>query len=169
MKALNTFIIALILGCSSLAQADTASDQFEVMQLINRYTWGVDTLDKAVFEEVFLPDATAHYIGVGADAIDLDDRLEGIDAIYAWIVKGVGHRKGHDGLPWHFVSNHIVTLNGDQAKLTAYMHNRVLAAGGVYYVDAVKTPDGWRIKHLKLEEQTWNKDYYKNAPHKNVN
>ena len=44
-----------------------------------------------------------------------------------------------------------------------------LAAGGVYYVDAVKTPDGWRIKHLKLEEQTWNKDYYKNAPHKNVN
>ena len=54
MKALNTFIIALILGCSSLAQADTASDQFEVMQLINRYTWGVDTLDKAVFAVWFL-------------------------------------------------------------------------------------------------------------------
>jgi hypothetical protein len=149
---------------TSQVRADADCDRHAVAELISRYAWGVDTLERSAFEEVFLPDATAHYIGVGKDAIALDESLQGLDAIHAWLEENLGHRKGHDGLPWHFVSNQIVTLDGDTAKLRAYMHNRVLAAGGVYYVDAVKTDSGWRIKHLRLEEQTWNKDFYRQGP-----
>lgn len=165
MKMLNWLFVVAAFAITPLTQAGPDSDRAEVVELISQYTWGVDTLDKAVFKKVFTPTATVHYIGVGKNAIDLDERLVGVDALHAWLVKSLGHRKGYDGLPWHFVSNQIVTLSGDTATMTAYMHNRVLAAGGIYYVDAVRTSEGWRIAKLKLEEQTWNADYYnKNSP-----
>lgn len=164
MKTLNTLLVAIVFLCSPLVQADADSDRIELIELMNRYAWGVDTLEKKTFETVFLNDATAYYLGVGENAkvLNLNAQLNGLDEIYSWIVKGVGHRKGHAGLPWHFITNHLVDLKGDTAKVAAYMHNRPMAAGGVYYVDAVRTKDGWRIKHLKLEEQLWINNYYKN-------
>jgi hypothetical protein len=141
-------------------QSDHSGDFRSVLELSSKYAWGIDTLDRTILESVFAKDATAHYVIVNDSPIKLDERLSGFEAIYAWLKKNLGHRQGHVGLPWHFVSNQLVTLQGDQADLRFYMHNRSGAAGGVYYMQAVRTAHGWRIKNMRLEEQIWDAGVY---------
>jgi hypothetical protein len=49
------------------------------------------------------------------------------------------------GPPWHFVSNELVDLDGDRAQMKAYLHNRFHKVGGMYYFDAARRPEGWRL------------------------
>lgn len=160
--------LALLLVLAPFARAeparDTASDRLDVIELSSRYAWGVDAVDRDALARVFAPDAVADYVAVGENAMTFNEHLVGFDNIFAWLHKNLGHRKGTAGLPMHFVTNHIVELHGDSADLRYYMHNRSMAAGGVYFVKAVRTPQGWRIASLRLEEQTWNPDHYKKDP-----
>lgn len=155
-------LFALYLGLAPpLATAsDTTADRLDVIELSSRYAWGIDTLDRELLANTFTPDAVAAYVGVGRNPLALDEHLAGFEAIFAWLSKSLGHRRGYDGVPWHFVSNHIVEMHGDTATLRFYMHNRTLAAGGTYTVDAVRTPAGWRIAKLHLEEQLWKPGAY---------
>jgi SnoaL-like domain len=64
----------------------------------------------------------------------------------------------------HYVSNIEVDLEGDAAKVWAFLHAwhevdlgagyQLVPAGGRYEVDAVRTPDGWRIARLDVHH-TW--------------
>lgn len=141
-----------------------ALDRLDIIELSSRYAWGIDTVDRNLLARTFTPDAVAEYIGVGENPLDLNVRLEGFEKIYGWLHDSLGHREGWKGLPWHFVENHLVELNGDTATMKFYMHNRPMAAGGIYTINAVRTSEGWRIKHLKLEEQLWKADFYKSDP-----
>ena len=165
------FLLPLVLGAGALvllaaAQPDDQDlrDQLALTELSHRYAWAIDTMDRELLAQVFTPDAQAHYVEVGPKVLGLDARLDGFDEIHAWLESGLGHRKGPAGLPWHFMSNHLIELDGDRAKMRFYMHNRPLAAGGVYYVDAVRTPEGWRMARLRLEEQTWKAEAYEGSP-----
>jgi hypothetical protein len=143
----------------------TVEDRLDVLELSNKYAWGIDTVDKNLLASVFAQDAVADYEAVGDDnPLNLHEHLEGFDAIYRWMQQNLGHRKGTQALPGHYVTNQVVELHGDSADLRYYMHNRSMALGGVYYVKAIRTEQGWRIKHLRLEEQTWNPDYYSKNP-----
>ena len=54
----------------------------------------------------------------------------------------------------HFLTNPLVTLEGkDDARITIYMQVLHLPMGGIYHCRATRTPKGWRITHLKLEER----------------
>lgn len=155
----------LLLGFGALlaaARPDStwARDQIELTELTHRYAWAIDTLDREMLSRVFTPDAKAHYLEVGPEVLGLDVRLDGFDEIWAWLHEGLGHREGPAGHPWHFMSNHLIEIDGDQARLRYYMHNRPMAAGGVYYVTATRTPEGWRISRLRLEEQIWKPTAY---------
>ena len=144
-----------------MVAATEVSDRLDVMALSSRYAWGVDTLDRAYLAEVFTEDAVAEYVGVGKNALNLNERLVGFEAIFDWLHANLASRRGTDALPMHFVSNQLVDLDGDEARLTYYMRNRAASAGGVYYVKAVRTPKkGWQIEHLRLEEQTWKPEAY---------
>lgn len=158
----SLFFAVLLSPIQSHAGSDVQAlaDRLEVLELSSRYAWGVDAVDREELARVFAPDAVAEYIGVGANALALNERLKGFDAIFDWLHRNLGHRKGTEGLPVHFVTNQIVELHGDRADLRYYMHNRWMAAGGVYYVEAIRTPKGWRIAKLRLEEQTWKPDHY---------
>ena len=90
----------------------------------------------------------------------MNDKITGFEGIYGWLQSHLGHRKGIEGFPWHFVSNQIVEIHGDQANLRFYMHNRPGIAGGVYYMKARRTTEGWRVVALHLEEQIWNAGGY---------
>ncbi|HND13935.1 MAG TPA: nuclear transport factor 2 family protein [Pseudomonadales bacterium] len=173
MNRLKLMLTAILLMFGAvIARADPAArdagalalDRLEVIELSSRYAWGIDTLDRALLARTFTPDAVAEYVGVGEKPLDLHERLEGFEKIYAWLTKSLGHRKGWQALPWHFVENHLVELHGDIATMKYYMHNRPMAAGGIYTVQAVRTPEGWRIAHLKLEEQIWKTDFYQPTP-----
>lgn len=155
------FFLAVSTGTVAQAKSvASASDYNAVLELSSRYAWGIDKIDRAMLETVFTPDANAHYVIVNDSPIKLDQKLSGFDAIFNWLNKSLGHRKGYEGFPWHFVSNQIVTIDGDKADLRFYMHNRPGAAGGVYYMKAVRTAKGWRINNLHLEEQIWHSEAY---------
>jgi len=64
----------------------------------------------------------------------------------------------------HYVSNVEVTLDGDTAKVWAFLHAwhevdlgagyQLVPAGGRYEVDAVRSASGWRIRRL-IVHHTW--------------
>lgn len=145
-----------------------AADHIELKELTHRYALGIDTIGsgegKQLLSTVFTDDSVARYVEVGSNVLDMDVTLEGFKEIYQWLEEGLGHRKGTDGLPWHFMTNHLIDVNGDEATMRVYMHNRTMAAGGVYYIDAVRTKDGWRVKNFRLEEQMWKPEAYKTGP-----
>ena len=144
----------------STTELRSVADRIDVEALSYRYAWGVDTLDRAMLSTVFEPEAIAHYVAVGDNPMNLDERLIGFDAIFDWLHANLAQRKGHEALPMHFITNPLVTLDGETAELRYYMHNRASSVGGVYYVDAVRGREGWRIRRLRLEEQTWNAEAY---------
>ena len=157
------FISTLLFTLSVTASASSqtrAMDHAEIIELSSKYAWGIDTLDKELLATVFIPSAFAHYEIVNTSVIKLDEKLEGFDEIYQWLKKNLGHRKGHDGLPWHFVTNHVVDITNDTAVMRFYMHNRPMAAGGVYTFKLIRATEGWRVKALKLDEQIWDLSPY---------
>ena len=137
------------------------ADRLALIELANRYAWGIDTLDRTMLSTVFTHDAVAEYVEVGSNVLGMNERLEGFDAIWTWLHAGLANRKGHDGLPMHYMTNHLVELNGDRARVRCFQHNRSLAAGGVYTMDAVRTEQGWRVQKLRLEEQIWKPEMYR--------
>jgi hypothetical protein len=179
MKNQKNSAVSLVLGLLlaiaplSWAEVDTsraandrlANDRLEVMQLSSKYAWGIDTMDRDLLATVFAKNAVADYVAVGDSPLELNEHLVGFETIFSWLHKSLGHRKGTAGLPWHYVTNQVVELHGDRADLRYYMHNRPMAAGGVYYVKAVRTAEGWRIERLRLEEQLWNSEFYSSDKH----
>ena len=162
---LPTLLLALsALIAAASPDSSEVRDRLELVELTHRYAWAIDTVDRELLSQFFTPDASAHYVEVGPQVLGLDVRLEGFDEIWDWLYEGLAHRKGPAGLPWHFMSNHLIEIDGDEARLRYYMHNRPLAAGGVYYADAVRTAKGWRVARLRLEEQTWKPEAYAGTP-----
>ena len=137
------------------------ADRLALIELANRYAWGVDTLDRTLLSNVFTQDAVAEYIEVGSNVLGMNEHLEGFEAIWVWLYAGLHNRKGHDALPMHYMTNHLVELKGDRARVRCFQHNRSLAAGGVYTMDAVRTDAGWRVQKLRLEEQVWKPEFYR--------
>ncbi len=174
-RTLVTLAVCLVfgsmVGCTSFRGEDQnrklqlLSDRIEVAALANQYAWGVDTLDRALLAQTFAKDASAHYLAVGSNPMNLDAQLSSFDEIFGWLDRHLGHRKPTESLPVHFVSNRIVTLDGDAATLRFYMHNRAMSVGGVYTVGAIRTRAGWRIGSLLLEEQTWDASAYEGDTH----
>ena len=161
LLALSVVLASLLALLGSTRPDSTISrDHIELTELTHRYAWAIDTLDRDLLASVFTPQAKAHYVEVGPEILGLDVRLDGFDEIWEWLHGGLGHRKGPAGLPWHFMSNHLIEVDGDEARMRYYMHNRPMAAGGVYYVAAVRTSQGWRISDLRLEEQIWKPTAY---------
>ena len=130
-----------------------AWDRLEIESLMYRYAYGVDSLDRALLASVFAPDAVAEYKAIEPSPFELDERLEGFDAIYAWLESVLAERG--DARPTHFVGNPLIELGRKSARLRVYMHNRGMTGGGVYTIDAARTRAGWRIRKLHLDEQTF--------------
>lgn len=135
---------------------EVEADRSAVCRLIQAYIHGIDSMDEALLARTFAKDPVAEYVGVN---FDMDVRLEGFDAIFAWIRENLGGRE--NGVPWHYVDTHLVEVEGDSATLLTYMHNRYMASIGLYTVTARRTPEGWRIAKLRLEGQILDPELHK--------
>ncbi|MBW2274424.1 MAG: nuclear transport factor 2 family protein [Deltaproteobacteria bacterium] len=132
----------------SAAEMRALSDRLELTELINRYALGIDSMDGELLAAVFTPDAVADY---EIEPLGIREHLEGFDAIVGWLRSMLGERE--NAVPWHFMSTHIVEIDGDRARVRAYQHNRHMSGIGLYTADAIRTAEGWRIEKLHLEEQ----------------
>ena len=92
---------------------------------------------------VFAPDAEATYVlsplGLGLE----DVHLSGADAIVDWLSSVLGNLG--EPAPRHAMTNYLIEVHGDHAHSRNY-----LASGGLYTVDHVRTPDGWRAARWEM-------------------
>lgn len=152
-----------LLLCAALAQADDlerdaalrVQDRLDVIELSSRYAWGIDTLDRALLARTFTPDAVAEFVGVGENPFAVNVRLDGFEKIFNWLDRSGGARKTWETLPWHFVTNHLVDVQGNAATMKFFLHGRDMASGGIVTVTAARDAEGWRIRYLKVEAQRW--------------
>jgi hypothetical protein len=126
------------------------ADRLEIAELMHRYAWAIDHWEWPLLDEVFAEDAEGDFSSVkqyvGGDGI-----ARGRAAIVAWLASSLA--KFPDVL--HFLSNQLIWLAGDEARVTTYMHVMHMPMGGIYDCRAVRTPRGWRIHRFRLEERSF--------------
>ena len=132
------------------SHADLASllDERDIVKVVNRYCFALDTKDWADLDNVFLPNATAD--------LSTPTLLVGREAIVDRIRAALHHLDDSQ----HLVGNHQVTIDGDSATHRCYLqaqHVRHAAVGGPNYIiggryedQLLRTADGWRIAHRTL-------------------
>jgi len=133
--------------------SDLMADIEAIKQLKYRYLRTLDLRLWDEFTECFVPDATGAYGGR-----DFADR----DSLVAFMRENM-----NDGMiSMHQAHHPEITVSGDQATGTWYLHDKVmvpefdyLLEGAAFYSDEyVRTPDGWRIKstgYRRTFEMSW--------------
>ena len=132
-----------------LRNRETA-DRVEIIQLLHRYAFTVDTANWDLLPQVFTPDAQVDFGSVD-QYVESESIVKGLDAIRAWFEAALAPFP--DVL--HFMTNHLVDVTGDEARTHTLMHVLNMSMGGIYRGHAVRTPDGWRLDHFQLEERTF--------------
>lgn len=124
-----------------------ADDRLDVIELIHRYAAVVDLKRYDELPAVFADDAVCDY---GSMRVYLGDDCmpSGLADIERWMRRYTGSRPS-----MHFMHNHVVELQGDAATMRNYMHNTNSSIAGVYETEARRTPDGWRLTRLRLDER----------------
>jgi len=129
-----------------------AADRSEIIQLLHRYALVIDTAGWSLLPSVFTPDAHARVdFGSVDQYVESDSVVQGLDSIRSWFETALAPFP--DVL--HFMTNHIVDIDGDEAHTQTLMHVLNMSMGGIYRGHAVRTPEGWRIDHFQLEERTF--------------
>lgn len=126
-------------------------DDRDVVRLCHRYAAALDDRDWDRLRTCFLPDAVAVYDGIGECA-----GYEAIEQLCRSALLPLSRTQ-------HLIGNVVVDVDGDGATSSCYLqaqHVREGTPGGDTYVIAgrytdrvVRTPDGWRLAHRRLE--TW--------------
>ena len=128
----------------------TLVDRAEIADLLTRYARAVDRQDWDLFRSVFTPDARIDYTQVGGIAGNLDEVVGFLSQVMPMFES-----------MQHLVSNIEITIDGDEATVTAMVYNPLKlpdspmwATGGWYHHELVRTPEGWRSRAL-VEEAGW--------------
>jgi hypothetical protein len=126
-------------------------DEMSIAALLYRYARAVDTKDWDLYRSVFTEDAFIDYSSAGVIAGSRDEVAD-------WLAAGFG------AIPWsmHYITNIESDIDGDTASVRAMFYNpmqlpgmaELSYCGGYYHHDLVRTPDGWRSRHLR-EENVW--------------
>ena len=136
------------------------ADRLDVIELLARYHQAVDAKDWPGLGAVFTDDVVAEYRGLDTtrDLFGLDGRIEGRAPVVDWITAGQAPFQ-YAGAPTHFMTNHVLTFADDdhvRSRSSFFdldMETGLLFGSGIYTVDHVRTPAGWRIAVLVLEQR----------------
>lgn len=126
------------------------ADRLEIMELLGRYAHAIDAMDWSLLRTVFTDDVVADFSSVG-QYVEGDGTVTGFDALVEWYEVALAPFIG----VLHFMTNHLIELDGDTARTRSYMHVLNMSMGGIYHAECVRTPDGWRIRYFRLEERRW--------------
>jgi SnoaL-like domain len=140
--------------------AGAAIDRLDVVELLARYHQAVDAKDWPTLGSLFVEDSVAEYRGLDTtkDLFGLDGQIVGRDAIVDWICAGQAPFQ-YGGAPTHFMTNHVIEhLDAETARTRSSFFDLDMVTGllfgsGYYTVEHRRTPDGWRITSLLLEQR----------------
>ncbi len=135
---------------AELQRLADAADRMEITELLHRYAWAVDNAAFDRLGEVFTPDAQVDFGSVD-QYVEGESVVKGLPAIRAWFAKALEPFPG----VLHFMTNHRIELEGDEARTETLMQVLHMSMGGVYRGHAVRTRDGWRFDRFRLEERSF--------------
>jgi ketosteroid isomerase-like protein len=124
-------------------------DVREINRVMADYCWSLDTRDWERLGRCFLEDVVFEASNMGR----YTDRRSLMIAFQTRTIRTPVRR--------HMITNRYVSVDGDTAEFTSYLQNvRVrfsapggdfFIAGGYYRNTLKRTPDGWKISHLRWE------------------
>jgi hypothetical protein len=122
------------------------TDEHQIQQTMARYCWLVDHGGWEEWQGLFTDDAS--WQSKGADAFTGREALKRLAADLSGRVSAAPSR--------HVLSNVLVEVTGETAKLSSYLLLVMLATNtialvGEYQVDFIKQGGAWRIKKLEFE------------------
>ncbi|HXL62947.1 MAG TPA: nuclear transport factor 2 family protein [Mycobacterium sp.] len=126
-------------------------DELQIAALLYRYARAVDTKDTELYRSVFTDDAYIDYSSAGAIAGSRDEVADWLSMRFTAIAMSM-----------HYITNIESEIDGDTAKVRAMFYNpmqlpgmaELSYCGGYYHHELVRTPDGWRSRHLR-EKNVW--------------
>ena len=130
---------------------DPIADRVAIQDVMTRYATGVDTRDLGLHESCFAEDVTV-------SGFDRGGPLIGRAAWMAFVHKALERF----GATQHLIGNHVVEVQGDEARMRTYVQaTHVLAADqraiftlwATYHTVLRRTADGWRIVEHRLDPQ----------------
>ncbi len=127
-----------------------AADRIEITELLHRYAHAVDSANFDLLAEVFTPDATLDFGSVD-QYVEGESIVKGIGAIRSWFEKALAPFPG----VLHFMTNHRIELDGDEARSETLMQVLHMSMGGIYRGHAIRTKAGWRFDRFSLEERSF--------------
>ena len=129
-------------------------DRADITDLLALWARAIDFPDwDTLRDHVFAEDVTWEWKasdGLGS----LSDQTSGRTATVAWFARAIQP----DTRIRHVLTNHAYRIEHDTARTTSYMHlidsaDLRTAASGLVIAEHVRTDSGWRIAHLRVEEQ----------------
>ena len=132
------------------------ADEREIRALLYRYARAVDTKDWDLYRSVFTDDAQIDYSSAGIPPGSRDEIADLFGSAF-------------EAVPWtmHYITNIEISdltagPDGDTATVRAMFYNPMQlpgmaeqsSCGGYYFHDLVRTPHGWRSRHLR-EDNVW--------------
>jgi hypothetical protein len=117
----------------------------EIIDVFNRYAAGVDRRDRDLYRSCFRDEIGVQVGGGVSKTCPADEWVE--QAFRALSVFQATQ---------HLITNHVIELDGDRARGSAYLQalhfgpEKVLTVHGCYENDLIRSEDGWRICTLRL-------------------
>lgn len=128
-----------------------AADRLEIQAQLHNYAWGIDAEDWDVYRSVFTDDALIDY----NQSAPISGTVAEVSAALA---------QGYARITWsqHYITNVRCEFDGDTCKVWAMFQNPMQLRPdsefailyGWYEHDFVRTPQGWRSRHL-VEHPKW--------------
>ena len=127
-------------------------DRMEITDTSLRYASGVDQRDRDLYRSCFTDEIEVDMSSMGMGEpmnMPADD----------WVSQAL-MLVGMYQSTQHIITNHVITIEGDEATCVAYVQaqhynpDNMMTVGGFYTNRLLRTPEGWKIMKLKLTS-TW--------------
>ena len=136
-------------------------DRTAISDVVFRYATALDTRDWLLYRSCFTDN-------IEIDFSSWNPEVKAALSADQWTGMAKAGISGFDATQ-HISSNHVHTLNGDQAVCVSYMQAehfletddgmKECTLGGFYTNDLVRTDDGWKISRCTLKV-TWSRGDY---------
>ena len=145
--------------------AEEALAHCHIASLLARYYQAIDTANWIVLDkEVLADDAVWEVIQHSPTGGSIEDTVTGRAAIVAWFEQIMGGDVSmSEGTVRHFISTHVITVDGDRARSTSHLQaiatdTLATLSNGFVEADHVKTERGWRIRRYHIDEHITDAD-----------
>ncbi len=127
-------------------------DRMDILQLFAKYCHIVDDCTFEKLPEVFAKDAHLDYSSLGESVAGKSTTMHSVQEFVEFLTNSMQYMG--PGLT-HFMANHLIEVNGDEATVVSHNHVLNVPQGGYYKSHARRTEQGWRIDHFVFENRLY--------------